>query len=204
MHLIGRRNFLAGLGLGAGSHLLGSAWKAMLPEALGAAALPKRLVLFTAGNGFLERFWACPARSETDFDLTPALMPLAPYKSNLVIASKLHNPFIHANHGNQMATLTVTESPVQVSQMRGPPGGISIDRLIASRIGAGDAFDSTAVGCVTFRSGGSYDQALSLSADGARKPFPAIGSPLLAYKTWFGGGAPSGAPGPAGDLAAAL
>src|SRR4051812_9214996 len=148
MHLIGRRNLLAGLGLGAGSHLLGSMWKTMLPEALGAAALPKRLVLFTSCNGFLERFWTCPARSETDFDLMPIFAPLAAYKQNLVIASKFHNPFSHANHGNQMATLTVTESPVQESQMRGPPGGISLDRLIASKIGGNDAFDSTAVGCV--------------------------------------------------------
>jgi len=213
MHLIGRRNLLTGLGLGAGSHLLGAMCKSMLPEAMGAAALAKLLVLITSCNGFLERFWTCPARSETDFDLTPTLMPLAPYKQNLVIASKFYNPFSHANHGNQMATLTVTESPVQESQMRGPPGGISLDRLIATKIGANDAFDSTAVGCITFRKGGSYDQALCMSADGPRKPFPAIGAPMLAYKTWFGGplantmpGMPSGMqPAPSGDtLEAAL
>jgi hypothetical protein len=188
LHLIGRRNFLAGLGLGAGSHLLTPIFKTLLPEALGAGTLAKRLVLFTAGNGFLERFFTCPSRSETDFDLTPVFMPLAKYKQNLVIMHKFWNHFSMASHGNQMATLTVTESPVQESQMRGPPGGISIDRLIAKRIGANDPFDSTAVGCVTFRQGGSYDKALCMSADGKGAPFPAIGSPTLAFQRWFGQG----------------
>ena len=38
MHIIGRRNFLAGLGLGVGGTLLGSIFKSMLPEALGRRA----------------------------------------------------------------------------------------------------------------------------------------------------------------------
>jgi hypothetical protein len=84
----------------------------------------------------------------------------------------------------------VTESPVQESQMRGPPGGISIDRMIAKRIGANDPFDSTAVGCLSFRQGGTYDKALCMSADGKNAPFPAIGSPVLAFQRWFGQGMP--------------
>ena len=65
----------------------------------------------------------------------------------MVIASKFYNPFSKALHGNQHATLTVSESTKPgVSQMRGPPGGISIDRLIGKKIGASDAFSSTASG----------------------------------------------------------
>jgi hypothetical protein len=60
MHIIGRRNFLAGLGLGVGSPLLGSIFKSMLPEAQGAVTTRKRLILYTAANGFLERFYTCP------------------------------------------------------------------------------------------------------------------------------------------------
>jgi len=194
MRVIGRRNFLAGLGLGAGSPLLGAIFKSFLPEALGAPALAKRFVLVTSGNGFLERFWSCPSRSETDFDLTPTLQAFQPYKDRMVLAHRFFNPYSKANHGNQFATLTVTESPVKVSQFRGPPGGISLDRLIARNIGGGDALDSTAVGCVSFRSGGNYSQALCLSADGPRAPFPAIGSPALAFKKFFGA-APGKAPG---------
>jgi hypothetical protein len=193
MHLIGRRNFLAGLGLGAGAPLLGSVFtSALLPEAQGAPALKKRFILVTSGNGFLERFYTCPARSETDFDLTPALMPVAPWKDRMVLAQKFFNPYSKANHGNQFATLTVTESPVRESQMRGPPGGISIDRLIAKTLGAGDAIESTAVGCVAFRQGSTYSRALCMSANGPREPFPAFGSPVQAFRAYFGA-APKGA-----------
>src|SRR5438045_5843076 len=187
MHVLGRRTFLAGLGLGAGSPLLGAIFNKMLPEALGApSAIRKRFILFTSGNGFLERFFTFPSRSETDFDLSAAFQPLAPWKSQLVVAHKFFNPYSRASHGNQMATLTVTESPVKESQMRGPPGGISLDRLIAKKIGAKDPFDSTAVGCVSLREGGTYDRALCMSADGKGAPFPAIGSPYVAFQRWFG------------------
>ena len=206
MFIVGRRNFLRGMSLGAGAHLLGGIWQGMLPEALGQAMLPKRLVLFTAANGLLERFYTCPARSETDFDLTPTFAPLAPYKANLVVASKFFNPYSKALHGNQMATLTVVESPDRgVAQQRGGPGGVSIDRLIAKQIGARDALSSTAVGCVAQRNNASPERALCTSADGPRQPFPAFGSPALAFKEWFGARAPA-APGgaPAGPRPASF
>src|SRR3954454_21954476 len=183
MHIVGRRNFLAGLGLGAGSHLLGGIFKSLLPEAVGATTLRKRLILFTAANGFLEKFYTCPSRSETDFDLAPVFQPLTAWKSKMVIASKFFNPFSKALHGNQHATLTVTESTQPgAAQERGPPGGISIDRLLARKIGAGDAFSSTASG-----------RGICVSADGPGQSFPSISSPGKAFDSWFGGAAP-GAP----------
>jgi hypothetical protein len=190
LHTLGRRNFLAGLGLGAGS-IIAPLGRGLVREALGAVGPQKRLVLFTAANGFLERFFTCNARSETDFDLTNALSPLAPYKDRLVVASKFFNPFSKCLHGNQMATLTVTESPEKASQFRGPPGGISFDRLIAKKAYASDAISSTALGCVAYRTNATPERALCLSADGPRQPYPAIGSPSLAFKTYFGGGTPT-------------
>src|SRR4051794_26255461 len=177
MHIVGRRNFLAGLGLGAGSQLLGGMFRSLLPEALGAPLTRKRLILFTAANGFLEKFYTCPSRSETDFDLSPVFQPVAAHKAKMVIASKFYNPFSKALHGNQHATLTVKEStrPGE-SQERGPPGGISIDRLLARTLGAGDAFSSTASG-----------RGICVSADGPGQSFPSISSPSKAFDTWFGG-----------------
>jgi uncharacterized protein DUF1552 len=190
MHIVGRRNFLAGVGLGAGSHLLGGIFKSLLPEALGASSLRKRLTLFTGANGFLEKFYTCASRTETDFDLSPVFQPVAAYKAKMVIASKFFNPFSKALHGNQHATLTVKESTKPgVAQERGPPGGISIDRLLAREIGSGDAFSSTASG-----------RGICVSADGPGQSFPSIGSPGQAFDTWFGGGAaPAGGGLPAGD-----
>src|SRR4030095_2448152 len=175
MHIIGRRNFLAGLGLGVGSPLLGSIFKSMLPEALGAGTTRKRLILFTAANGFLEKFYTCASRSATDFDLAPVYKPLEAHKARMTILSKFFNPFSKALHGNQHATLTVKESTnPNVSQMRGPPGGISIDRFLAKQIGSQDAFSSTASG-----------RGICVSADGPGQSFPSISSPGKAFDTYF-------------------
>ena len=201
MNVVGRRNILAGLGLGAGSQLLSGLVGSWLPEARGAVPARKRLVLFTAANGFLERFFTCPARSETDFDLAPAYQPLARYKDRMVIAHKFFVPFSKANHGNQYATLNVMETTNRgVSQFRGPPGGVSIDRFIAKQIGAGDAFSSTNVGCVRVRNASDPNQALSMSADGANQPYPAFGLPDKALAAYFRGAAPAaGAPAASGN-----
>src|SRR4051794_40795872 len=88
-----------------------------------------------------------------------------------------------------MATLTVTESPIKESQMRGPPGGVSLDRLIAKTAYGSDPIPSTALGCISYRKGGNADVALCMSADDARVPFPAIGRPALAFQKFFGGSA---------------
>ena len=61
------------------------------------------------------------------------------------------------------------------SQERGPPGGISIDRLIGKKIGAGDAFSSTVSG-----------RGICVSADGPGQSVPLIGSPAKAFDTYFG------------------
>ena len=82
MHFIGRRNFLNGLGLGAGAHLLGSFFKTTVREAMGADPA-KRLIVFTSANGFLERFYNCASRGETDFDLGPVYQPVAAFKKKL-------------------------------------------------------------------------------------------------------------------------
>ncbi len=185
MHILGRRNFLSGLGLGAGAHLLGSFCGSLLPEALGAEPTRKRLIIFSAANGFLERFYSCQKRSETDFDLGPVYAPVAAHKSRMVIAEKFFNPFSKALHGNQHATMTVMESTNPgVSQERGPPGGISIDRLIGKRIGAGDAFSSTASG-----------RGICVSADGPGQSIPLISSPAKAFETYLGGVKPGTMPG---------
>jgi hypothetical protein len=193
MNIIGRRNFLSGLGLGAGAHLLGSYFKTMLPEALGAEAARKRLIIFSGANGFLEKFYSCANRGETDFDLGPVYQPVAAHKSRMVIAQKFFNPFSKALHGNQHATMTVMESTNPgVAQMRGPPGGISIDRFIGKKIGAGDAFSSTASG-----------RGICVSADGAGQSVPLISSPAKAFETYLGGaqvGAPTGGGSDPGSL----
>jgi hypothetical protein len=202
MRLIGRRNFLEGLGLGAGAHLLGSMFRTMLPEALGQTPARKTFVVFTSGNGFVEKNYTCVARSATDFDLNGVFAPLAPFKSQVAIANKFYNPYDKALHGNQWATLSVLPSDNQTGEKRGPPGGISLDRFLAKEIGAKDPFPSTAI---ALGEGGKATKLLCVSADGKNQPFPAMSSSVKAYEAWFGAGIMPAAPGgPAPNTGALL
>lgn len=176
------------MGLGAGSYLLGNIWKAnLLPEAMGATAARKRFILISNGNGILQRQFTFTARSETDFDMTPVFTEtMGALKNQLVVAHKFYNPHDRALHGNQWATFSVMPSSNQSGEKRGPPGGISIDRFLAGKIGAKDAFQSTAQGIA------EGSNVLCLSSDGVNRPFPAIGNPVKAYETFFGAGATAG------------
>ena len=168
--VIARRKFLAGLGLGAASPLLTSIAGKLVGEAMAQPATGarfKRLILFTGSNGMLERFTTCKARGERDFDLGPIYQPVAAYKDRMTIAHRFFIPHSKDLHGSQTSTLTVMPcTNPGASHFRAPPGGISIDRHIAKKIGAGDAFSSTAVG-----------RGVSISADGPGQTFPLIYAP---------------------------
>lgn len=190
MRLLGRRNFLASMGLGAGAPLLGAMFERLLPEALGAPSPGRRrFLLVTHGGGLLEESYTCPARSETDFDLTPVLAPLAPYKKDLLVLSKFFVPFDKRLHGNQFAVLSMMPSSDQDhGNFAGrPAGGISIDRHLAGKIGAQDAFSSLSQG-IDEHAG----FAPTLSADGPGKEHPAIGNPVKAYERYFAKLVPGG------------
>lgn len=190
MHLIGRRDFLAAMGLGAGSPLLGCIFDRLLPEAMGAVNPGrKRFLMFTHGGSLLEQDYTCVVRSPTDFDLTPVLAPLQPYKQDLIVLSKFYVPFDKRLHGNQYAVLSMMASSNQnYGEPYGrPPGGISFDRFLANQIGGKDAFSSIAQGLHDGK-----NPAACLSADGQNKEFPAIGNPIEAYDRYFGNGVPGG------------
>jgi hypothetical protein len=193
----GRRKFLAGLGLGAASPLLPSLARSLVSQAYGQAGRPgarfQRLFVFVGSNGLLERFTTPSAvRGEKDFDLGPVYQPVAAHKPRLTIIQPLFVPHSRDLHGSQTSTLTVMPSTQPgASHFRGPPGGISIDRYIGKKIGAGDAFSSTAVG-----------RGISVSADGPNQTFPLILSPEKAFQTYFGGAAvpPAGGGGTMGGF----
>jgi hypothetical protein len=180
-----RRKFLAGLGLGTASPLLTSIAGQLVGEAAAQpapAAKFKRLFLFTGANGLLERFTTCKTRGERDFDLGPIYQPVAAYKDRMTLAHRFFVPHTKDLHGSRTSVTTCMASP-SPSAKPAPPGGVSIDRYIARKIGAGDAFSSIAVG-----------RGDSLSADGSKQSFPLIYAPAPAFAKFFGGALPT-APG---------
>ncbi|MEM9455335.1 MAG: DUF1552 domain-containing protein [Myxococcota bacterium] len=187
MHFIRRRDIMRGLGLGAGAAMLAPLARSLVREARAELPLPKRLVVVTNGNGFRRQHYsAVEGGGPTSFslgsvDLGPVYAPLEPHKDALVVLEQFYNPHDRALHGNQWATLSMQPSPDQSGEKRGPPGGISIDRLIASEVGSSDPFSSIAVGIEE-----GPGKVLCVSADGLDQPFPAYGSPVQAYSAYFG------------------
>ena len=177
-----RRKLLSGMGLGLASPLLGSIANQLVGQAWGQAAGPakfKRLFMFTGANGLLEKFTLPKARSERDFDLGPVYAPVAAFKDRLTVALRFYIPHTKDLHGSRTATTTGMPSPSPKANPA-PPGGISIDRYIAKKIGAADAFTSTMVG-----------RGDSLSSDGSNQRLPLIPYPEMAFARYFGGALPT-------------
>ena len=191
-----RRKFLAGLGLGTASPLLTSIAGSLVGEAIAqtSGARFKHLFMFTGANGMLERFTACKARGERDFDLGPIYAPVAAFKDRMTLVHRFFVPHTKDLHGSRTSLTTCMASPSPNTKPAAPPGGISIDRHIAKSIGAGDAFSSTIVG-----------RGDSLSSDGSNQRLPIIYAPAPAFAKYFGGALPAptggGSPGPGGGFA---
>jgi hypothetical protein len=180
MHLIGRRSFIRGLYLGAGSHLLGAMLRKLLPEARGAAP-EKRYIQFLYGNGIQPNRFTTTIRSESDYDLPAIFQPLAAHKKDLTIVAPLLSP-VSGLHGNK-GMMTGLKGAIPF------PANISLDRHIARKIGTGSPFLSTnlAYWCDV--------RAETVSADGPGMAVPAEWNPIRAHQQLFAGGkpAPSGA-----------
>ncbi|MEM9187602.1 MAG: DUF1552 domain-containing protein [Myxococcota bacterium] len=179
-----RREVLVGAGAGLG--LLSATTRRLISEAQGQGAEPKgrRLVVLTDGNGWghqgMQRRGEpldTTVRSPDDWDLPVCLSPFGPVASEVTIVRRLHNRGGGGLHGNGWATLSA------VPPIANGPGGVSFDRWVAGEVHAEDPFPSVALGVTHKR-----DRApVCTSADGPRRPFPAIASPLDAYEVLFGG-----------------
>jgi Protein of unknown function (DUF1552) len=141
------------------------------------------LLVLTFGNGWGHQGMSragttldTTVRSKTDWDLPTNLSPLLPHKNRLSIIRNLKNPFGKTLHGSGWSTLSVMPTDGRT------PGGISIDRLVARETAKDSAFPSLALG-ISVKPG---KPAVSASADGFGRPYPAFASPVDAFNRLFG------------------
>lgn len=197
MQLIGRRNFVAGLGLGAAGTLLGGLSGRLIGEARGQGTVHRRIVWITQGNawdhgggtgsatgatntGMKSGMFRAAYRSPVDFDL-PSFMAgaFAPYKSEVAIWFGLTNHNTNpANHGPGNHVLTAQPEKVD---------GISIDRAIGAELRRRyqDVHQGPIVGPVLASYGGKNCGAPSYDAPG--RPADSYMTPVKAYAAYFGG-----------------
>ncbi|HUQ90925.1 MAG TPA: DUF1552 domain-containing protein [Bryobacteraceae bacterium] len=104
-----------------------------------------RFVFWFNGNGIPEKYWI-PQKTGTEFEFTPCLSPLAPFRRDIHIVTGIDSPAARLpGPGN-------SHYPSMSAVVSGMPytgrgaGGISIDQAIARRVGGNSRFRSIQVG----------------------------------------------------------
>jgi hypothetical protein len=193
-----RRTLLRGLGgLAIGLPLLDAMRGS--PARAGGLECPKRFIVMYTPNGTIAKnFWPTNVNSETDFQLSPILAPLADHKDDLLIVGGVDMLSAMApNEGgkapgdaHQKGTgqcLTATELlPGNFvgggGLSAGWAGGISVDQEIANHIGKDTAYASLELGVAV--QGANVSGRISYRGPG--QPLPPENSPYAAYQRLFG------------------
>src|SRR5450631_628258 len=164
---LSRRRLLKGAAMAIGLPPLeamfdskGIAYAAEPAAKLAATAPESRFVLWFNGNGVVEKFWI-PTETGPDFQMTPCLAPLAPFRNDVHVITGLDNPSARMpgpgnDHHRSMSSLVSGTSFTG----RGA-GGPSIDQVIASKIGGETRFRSLQIGVSQESFGESIQRNLS-------------------------------------------
>ncbi|MEL7371340.1 MAG: DUF1552 domain-containing protein, partial [Myxococcota bacterium] len=157
---------------------------------------PRRLIIFMTPQGFIMDAWR-PTGSQANWQLSPILQPLAPFKSKLNVVQRLindvntlnrnanaHNPAARTLltcqpfSGNVNANGTLRSASRHVEN--GFANGPSIDQVIAQRLNAGTPFRTIDLGI-----GGSDVNENQLLHAAADDPVTLLGDPRDVFNRLF-------------------
>lgn len=185
MKKLNRRHFLRG----AGGAAVALPFLGAMSETASAAPFPKRFIAFFTGLGQVKSAWS-PTGTETDFSLSPVLMPLAKHQSKLLVMegidmeSAYHGPgdphqqgIAQSLSGTELQVGNLFPYACNPAAMVGWGGGISVDQRLANQLGEKTKFPSLELGVQV-----QYTNVSSRFAyKGAAQPVPPEDSP---YKLW--------------------
>jgi hypothetical protein len=185
---LSRRTFLRG----AGTLMALPVLEAMAPSVARAQSAgqppPRRLMAFFVPNGMYPTEWY-PATSGESYALSPLLMPLAAFKSDMLVLSGLGNKPSHYSPldvGHVASTSTfLTATPVYESPLR---NGISVDQVAAAHLRQYTRFPSLELGT---RSGAAYVLHTNISWGANNSPMPKEIRPDILFDRLFGGTNPN-------------
>jgi hypothetical protein len=203
---LSRRHFLRGLGacltlpalasLGP-TRLLAAGSPASATAPAGGAPVRTAFVYFP--NGSIPSAW-WPERTGTDFELSPTLSSLAPHRSQIQIVGGLEHLNATAggdgagDHARANGTfLTGVRMRKSATDIR---AGISIDQIIAQKIGHQTRLPSLELTCDARRNTGACDSGYScayqynVSWSSATTPMTPEANPRLVFERLFGSGSP--------------
>ena len=187
-----RRTFLQGIGARMALPLL----DAIIPAATAlvqTVASPKpRMGFIYFPHGAIMNQWT-PAGEGSNFEITPILKPLEPFKKQLTIVSGLENkaaiaPPVHALSPGTWLSGTAPR------KTQDPWGGVTIDQMAAQHLGQDTPFPSLELAIEGRGGGGSCDREYGCSYSGTisfrtpSTPLPMENDPRKLFQRLFGQG----------------
>src|SRR4029077_12787915 len=144
---VNRRTVLRGAGVAMALPWLESvpAWGGVTAPGAGPAAFPRRFAALFMGNGINPNHWWAKGAG-ADMELSRTLEPLAPLRTKLNVISGLFNKHatgvgIHPGQtGNILSGAALQKGAVL-------KGGVSMDQVLAGRLGEETAQPSLVLGC---------------------------------------------------------
>jgi hypothetical protein len=187
-----RRTFLRGAGAALALPLLDAMIPARTALAETAASPRLRMGFVYFPHGAVMDQWT-PSTVGADFEITPILKPLEPFKEQLTIVSGLANraAMLPPVHAVQPGTWLSCVEPVPSQD---PRGGITIDQMAAETLGQDTPFPSIEVATESRGGGGGCDRNYGCSYSGTvsfrtpSTPLPMEANPRNLFQRLFGQG----------------
>jgi len=190
---LSRRTLLRGLGTALALPLLDS----MIPARAAGGPIIRLGFVYTP-NGMIPKGWL-PATEGADFEITPTLRPLAPFREHMVVVSNLAHRTADAlgdgggDHARAGATWLTGVHPKKTegSEIH---AGISADQIAAKELGKQTQFASLELGLEEPSFAGGCDSGYScaytntISWRGPTTPNPVQISPRAVFERLFGDG----------------
>jgi hypothetical protein len=193
MNLLGkplsRRTLLRGLGTTLALPLLDAMIPALGPKARAAAKPVRRFQAFYVPNGMAMEYWT-PKGEGADFELSPILEPLAPYRDRMLALSgiKASWNYIHAGASGSFLTGVSHGGRNEIEVI----AGVSIDQLLARRFADETQVASLEISMDTPANAGACTGNLScaythtLSWRSRTQPLPMEWNPRAVFEKLFG------------------
>lgn len=186
---ISRRRLLSGIGAGLALPLLDSMIPASTAWAATPAVPPKRFGAVFVPHGERPGYWN-PKKIGADFELSPILEPLADFRDDLTVVSELCDPV--DGHAVTVAAWLSGSIPKR-TVAEDVYAGITIDQVIAQKIGRETVFPSLEVATEDFTGYiGGCDPAYAcayintLSWKSPTQPLPMEINPRVLFERMFG------------------
>ena len=192
-----RRTFLRGVGATLALPLLDGMVPALAAMRASAAKPVSRLFVGYVPNGVMMSAWT-PSAEGAAFEVSPILEPLAPFKDQLLVVSGLTSapafPLPGEGTGDHVRAAATFLTGVHPKKTEGPDirGGVSIDQIVAKKLGADTQLASLEVALDpneligACEAGWSCAYANTLSWRTPTTPMPMENQPRAVFERLFG------------------